>query len=285
MKIFLALLLLCPSFALAAQHAVLIGVSDYPGKIEDLQGPVYDVELIKDTLINFWGYHEDDIITLVDENASKENILAALTNTYEKSTIGDNVFVYFSGHGTSASDPENTLELTRNTGAFLPHDIGDINADNYQDRLIIGKRDLSPIFKKMDLARLNVFFTIDACYSANTVRSKNTDNLPAAKQLPARYQPLSKLIKLSKKEKLKQKRISTDDSTYPYNNIFSLAAAQEYEAARDIPANKLSLFPTIDGKPHGAFTDALARALQNKEINPKGEQSFLTYREVMPPCL
>ena len=63
---------------------------------------------------------------------------------------------------------------------------------------------------------------------------------------------------------------------FPYRNVVSLSAAHEYEAAQDIPASMLSEYPTIDGKPHGAFTDSLVRVLSSHNIKNSGNNAVIT---------
>jgi hypothetical protein len=48
---------------------------------------------------------------------------------------------------------------------------------------------------------------------------------------------------------------------YPYQNIYYISASSENEIAKDIQHDLLHLYPTIDGKPHGALTDSLLRVL------------------------
>jgi hypothetical protein len=56
-----------------------------------------------------------------------------------------------------------------------------------------------------------------------------------------------------------------------------LSAAAEGEAAADIPSALLRLYPTFDGQPHGALTDALLRVLHGHEavdLNGDGRASL-----------
>ena len=52
------------------------------------------------------------------------------------------------------------------------------------------------------------------------------------------------------------------DDRYPYDNLIYLSASAENEAAKDIGRLALATMPTIDGRPHGALTDALLRGLE-----------------------
>jgi len=59
-----------------------------------------------------------------------------------------------------------------------------------------------------------------------------------------------------------------------------LAAAAEGEIAKDIPKRAVRRFATIDGKPHGAFTDALLRVLAGEVPADANADGFLSLNEV-----
>src|SRR5262245_59625200 len=65
------------------QWALLIGVSDYPGAIQDLKFPGADARSIKDLLISSAGFAEDHVRLLTDDGvgearATKQNIFTAI---------------------------------------------------------------------------------------------------------------------------------------------------------------------------------------------------------------
>lgn len=80
--------------------ALLIGINQYP-KIPALSGCLTDVELQKELLIHRFGFQESDILTLTEEEASKEFIEAAfLDHLGKQAKPGDVVVFHFSGYGT-----------------------------------------------------------------------------------------------------------------------------------------------------------------------------------------
>lgn len=100
-------------FNAAAQnrYAVLVGINQYytkPGVpyYKVLQGCVNDAMAIKATLIKRFGFAESGIKTLVDAQATKENVLAALLDVVAKSKTGDAVVFFFSGHGVWMSNQD-----------------------------------------------------------------------------------------------------------------------------------------------------------------------------------
>jgi hypothetical protein len=80
--------------------ALLIGINQY-FKIPNLSGCLTDVELQRELLINRFGFQGSDILTLTDEQASREFIEAAFADHLGKQAKpGDITFFHFSGYGT-----------------------------------------------------------------------------------------------------------------------------------------------------------------------------------------
>ena len=269
-----ALLVLFSTPIYAAKHALLIGVGDY--KVKPLSGPSYDVEAMRKVLIRRWGFVDDQIDTLLDEQATRKNILSAVGGLEKKTRPGDDVFIYLSGHGTSADDRELNIPLPTSSGAFIPYDITNLDSvDDIVEKLIIGQRDLQPLLSKLDSGNRNVFVAIDACYSGNAVRGKFSEH-----KLPQRFLKLKDLLpKRGFGDDLSgggnswsNSKKSESNESYPYKNIYYLSASGEHEPAQDIPPKMLSIYPTVDGNPHGAFTDTLLRIL-NKEMDADIDQN------------
>ena len=62
-----------------------------------------------------------------------------------------------------------------------------------------------------------------------------------------------------------------DDSAYPYRNVVYISASSMREVALDILDGR----NTIDGRPHGALTDAMLRGLSG-EANTNGDEKITT---------
>ena len=105
------IVLLLPTFLLAqtlsmgkkqATHAVVIGVSDYQdAAIPDLQFAHKDAIAFVDFLQSEAGESlaDDDMIVLLNEEATTARIAAALDWLIEQTKEGDKAYIYFSGHG------------------------------------------------------------------------------------------------------------------------------------------------------------------------------------------
>lgn len=79
--------------------ALLVGINQYPeGK--NLKGCVTDTELQKQLLIHRFGFLPSDIITLLDRNATRENILETFQqHLIQQAENNDIVIFHFSGYG------------------------------------------------------------------------------------------------------------------------------------------------------------------------------------------
>ena len=258
----------------AEKHALLIGVGNYTYDVSDLKGPPHDVEVLKDLLMEKWGFDEKKITTLVDRTAGRDAILGTLDKIAEQTSSGDFVFVYFSGHGTSWYDPENRVlqqgDLTPNTGALIPADLKlEQPVDQIMAQLIIGTRDLRPRFERLDQGR-QVLVVFDACYSGESVRSIHARSRGA---LAPRGVPRSQSVFDNLKDLTQPGNYAPKvhvDASYPYQNVVYISASSMREVALD-------LYPwdTLDGRSHGALTDSMLRGLSG-EANTNGDEQITT---------
>ncbi len=266
------------SSCFAENHALIIGIGHYP--FQPLEGPKNDANAIEEVLNTKWGFDSENITTLIDQQATRENILASLDSIYDKTNQGDNVFIYYSGHGTSVHDTSIQAPLPNTSGALIPYDVHGLKTKaELMKKLIKGRDDLKPRFTKLDQGGRHLFVTIDACYSGNTIRAVNKPN-----ELPTRFIPLGQMVEdkspdLEFKENPLQNS-NDDNEEYPYNNIFYLSAASEHEKAQDIPLRFLHKIPTIDNKPHGAFTNTLLEYLYQPEIADLNKDKKVSYFEL-----
>ena len=238
--------------------ALLVGVGQYPDPDNRLQGPANDVQALRQALVQRWGYAPEAVQTLVDQAATRRAIVQALQGLAQRTQPGDEVFVYFSGHGTSALDPALGLPLPHGSGAFIPVD-AQLDRDDVASQLIVGHTDLRPVFDQLDKGGRKVWFVSDSCFSGQQVRSLATANLPP-RMLPLR-QGQEQALRDGARQRFQQQSMADQRRDWPYRNLVFLSASAEGEAAKDIPAAYVSKFPTVDGKAHGAMTDALLRVL------------------------
>jgi len=279
---FFLLLWINPVFA--KREALLIGVSSYP--VSSLEGPINDVAAMKKVLVSNWDFPVENIKILLDKKGTKKNILSEIAKLYDITSSGDEIFIYFSGHGTSAEDRDLNFPLPTTSGAFIPYDVREAkNIKQAIDHLVIGKTDLRPLLEKLDKGKRHVFVAIDACYSGNAVRGAYME---FGKQLPSRFLDLRSFLPgrafgddlVHKGSEVWEEKSGGNYEPYPYENIYYLSASGENEQAKDIPTRLLKFKPTVDGKAHGAFTDTLLRVLMDPNKADSDRNGRVTYQEV-----
>lgn len=135
--------------------AAIVGIDDYVNW-QKLQYAVHDALGVKDTLIQKYGFKPDHVFTLLDGQATRQNILSLLGDKLGGATVQheDRVFVFFAGHGATRK-----LASGRELGYIVPvdADLADlegsaISMTNFQD--------ISEA-----IPAKHVLFVMDSCYS------------------------------------------------------------------------------------------------------------------------
>jgi len=281
----LAISVLClSSFCSAAQAseriALLVGVGQYQDASISLNGPSNDIPAMQQVLTQRWGFKPENVRSLLNQQATHANILAELDRLKQRSKAGDHVLVYFSGHGTSAFDPDIKLPLAHDTGAFVPFDFQKPQADSdgntkplsaqdLRQRLIIGQSHLRPVFAQLEQDRM-LTVVMDSCYSGNATRSLGNTQRNRTRSLPLPHQLLP-----TSSASLSNTTASQTISPYPYQNTISVVASKEAEVAADLRADQ-----TSSGKPHGLLTDLLLQVLDGKLDADQNNDGQISYAEL-----
>ncbi len=202
-----------------------------------------------------WGFLPGDVVALRDQDATHQHILEQIEALERRSAPGDTVLIYFSGHGTSANDNDNSYDLPYATGAWVPYDLDFSTTAAAQRSLIIGRRDLVPRLKRLDQSGRWVVVVSDSCYSGQVVRSFGETH------------SRSRFLALQTRDLGVARTAATVSARpppppYPYQHVVLLSGASDSETGADIStAQALQQAPTVDGRFHGAFTDAFLRLL------------------------
>lgn len=184
-----ALLAAAPASAAGVRRALLVGVSDYPKEtVGDLQlaGPKYDVALMIDT-VERMGFADRDLTVLADglDRAGAKRaadgpptrvaILAAMADLAAKSSAGDFVLLYFSGHGSQQPDPDPAGRAAPKPDGlseiFLPIDIGPWEDSVGAVKNALVDRELGRAVGAIRAKGASVWVVIDACHSGTMTRA------------------------------------------------------------------------------------------------------------------
>lgn len=180
-KIILLLFVLVFNQNIYAQKkiALLIGIGKYP------EGQRYwrnlsserDLQYMKAALLEN-GFTENNIVTIVNEKATKKAMVVALDKLADKAMAGDIVYFHFSGHGQQIQDDAKDGKLDEADGydeALIPYDAKGMwdevdykGQNHFRDDLLEEK--LIAIRRKVG-SKGSVVVVLDACHSGTATRS------------------------------------------------------------------------------------------------------------------
>lgn len=154
------------------KFAVVVGCADY-----QMQG--LDLRYSDDDAYRYYAYllsceggaiPTENISILVDEAATKQNIIKTMNDVYSKAGPNDMLIFYFSGHGSE--------------GAFCPDDV------SQQYSSLLTHEEIKAVFKQHP-AKYKICFA-DACYSGSIYEGK-----PETAYTPSSQQETSIVIMMS----------------------------------------------------------------------------------------
>src|SRR5580693_2038503 len=149
--------LILSGVASARNVALLVAVGQFRDpalKSFELKGPEIDIDSVQQTLTSQWGFAAADVLALRDQEATQERILAEISALEKRTSKGDTVLIYFSGHGTSANADNNSFDLPYATGAWVPYDLDYSSLSAANKSLVVGRRDLVPRLRTSRESRL-----------------------------------------------------------------------------------------------------------------------------------
>ncbi|MGD2166498.1 MAG: caspase family protein [Gammaproteobacteria bacterium] len=129
------------------------GISDYPGKDEDLPYTADDAVRLRDALIAGAGLQEADQVTLVDEAATRDALRRAIEDIGRRARPEDTFVFFFSGHGdrVARTDGPQITDPDALDETIEMYD-GAISDDELRDMLAVVEAGTSLIF-------------LDSCFS------------------------------------------------------------------------------------------------------------------------
>lgn len=158
-----------------AKKALLVGINKYK-YVRPLNGCVNDVRNMADILTSFYGFSTDEIRTLVDEGATRNNLMNCFDWLLDGAQEGDLMLFHFSGHGSQIQDIDGD-EMDDNLDEILClHDMDFRNPDSY-----LLDDDFNNVIDRLPKG---IFLTvcIDSCHSGTATR--DLELLTSGLQLP-----------------------------------------------------------------------------------------------------
>jgi secreted trypsin-like serine protease len=157
-------------------RALIVGIDDYAIPEARLKGSVADAEAIRTLLVRTYGFKPEQIRTLINRQASREAILAAIDDVLvRESTAGGRVIFYFAGQGSQESgDTVSSPTLVAADARIERKDKGAIS--------VTGQIRETEIAARLNaLKDRQVTLIIDACHVGPGAR--NAAGMPAGKQV------------------------------------------------------------------------------------------------------
>ncbi|PBK82743.1 hypothetical protein ARMGADRAFT_903963, partial [Armillaria gallica] len=149
--------------------AVLVGINAYSSSSPPLHGCVSDVEKMVLFLINDLGMSEDHIQRLLTTSSDTSIDL----EEHRRIQHGDNIIIYFSGHGASYRCSENypagDISTEGTIEALCPMDRTPSGTDiSIPD---ISDREINTILTEISGTKgSHITFILDCCYSSSSTR-------------------------------------------------------------------------------------------------------------------
>ncbi len=136
-------------------YGLIIGINSYQ-HVNKLKNAVNDATVVDQVLRDRYGFETK---LLIDQQATRENIMKALNDYRKKLTEQDSLLVFYSGHG----------EFNKDTGTsyWLP-----VDADRDDNTEWLEARSLSDQFKLISARHILVI--ADSCFSGTMTRSIDT---------------------------------------------------------------------------------------------------------------
>ncbi len=166
------------------RHALIVAIGNYPNPDENLWPVISsanDIPLIKNALIKNQNFNENNVMVLLDSQATKKGITDALDKLIDDVKKGDIVVIHFSSHGHQIED-DNNDEIDGLDEVIVPYGAVASYDENKFKELFKGYLRDDLFGEKITLLRNklgkngDVLVILDACHSGSGTRG-----IPTAK--------------------------------------------------------------------------------------------------------
>lgn len=234
-------------------YGLVIGIDDYIGTSNDLDGAANDAKDIGAALETAGA---KEVVRLIDKDATKDRIGAAWEGLLAKAQPGDTIVFSYAGHGSQEKEPQGRHDeadgLNENflLGGYA--ESGAATKERILDDEIFGW------MQEADRKQVKAIFVADSCHSGGMERSASASGVKFRKMTMTPIERDELQLPSPEISKL------TEDS---FENVTFIAA---------VPENKETPEVTIDGQKRGALSWAFSRALEgNADKNGDGELNEL----------
>jgi formylglycine-generating enzyme required for sulfatase activity len=144
-------------------YAVIVGIDRYQNLETNqyLQNAVGDAKGIESVLREQYPFGK--IITLYNDNATRDNIFKTLGALKSQTSKSDGLFIFFAGHGNTVKRVDGS-----ETGYLLPYDGSFKPGDDYKNLSMSQLRD-----QMQEIPAKHLLFVADACFSGTLLTRGN----------------------------------------------------------------------------------------------------------------
>ena len=242
----------------AKNKAILVGISDYP-----LQSGWSKLSSVRD--VNEITKHLSysfEVKTLVDSEATYDNIVCLLGETVTEAQIGDTVYIHFSCHGQQMISNDQ-FEVDCLDEALIPYDAFSRKTSKYQGEKHLKDDTLSIFVQKLRMkvgTNGLVIITLDSCHSDSMDRDSNSESDDCIYRggLPifgADHLVPDSLVSIKKKWRAKQPSSLTSDTLA---HVLYLSACNSYERNKEI---------IVDSVGFGSLSYAISKAFEKYDLS------------------
>ena len=142
--------------------ALIIGINKYQNvDVDPLDYAVNDAVAVKEMLIDKYGFKEGNIRLIIDEEATKDNIIKGFSDILTRAKEKDRVVVFYAGHGETYKLPSGG-----DMGYLIP-------VDGNLDNLYLSSIPMKSVY---DIAEMSyakhILYLVDACYGGLTLNTR-----------------------------------------------------------------------------------------------------------------
>ncbi|WP_299437250.1 trypsin-like serine protease [uncultured Rhodospira sp.] len=163
-----------------SDRALVIGIDDYVGDLNDLVGSTVDADNMATLLVEHFGYQTDQVKVLKDSAATRDGILAAIESwLVEGSKPGGRVFLSFSGHGFSVADDDG--DESDGTDEVLVAQDGSAQEDGVKN--VIRDDEIRALLARIPDRQVTV--VIDSCHAGTMTRGFGPAQNRSLRRMPS----------------------------------------------------------------------------------------------------
>ncbi|CAA6814196.1 MAG: PGAP1-like protein, partial [uncultured Thiotrichaceae bacterium] len=241
-----------------AIYGLFVGINNYEQhKIRALKGCINDVELITGILMKRYNISSNNIKTLLNERATKRNIIAGFQEHLAQAKANDTAIFYYSGHGSEEKVDPKLWPITPkgHNETFVCYDS---RASELYD---LADKEVRYLIHQLDQKGINVVTIVDSCHSGGATRAleEDSEKQPQTRQTPGnqRMRPMESYIFYD--DPSAQIWIN-DFSLMPEGKHIALAACQNDQLSKEIYTAQL--------KTQGAFTYSFCWTMSIQQLPP-----------------